>query len=355
MLLNRLKRRVRWMLLGPEIHYWTSDLSSGEYSILSTRPPIFYVAHWMDNDLGFMCSMEQLFEYLKDDTAYFLYDWFWSIEDPGKIAIVKQLERRHKRRHRRHHFIHLCNTPHQLELFQEQGLTAIFCNQNAFSDDRIFKPLPNISKRYSAVYDARIKAYKRHHLAARVDNLALIYDFKSAIDDEEFVQKTRQQFQHAYFFNHPDSSAYVWLTPAELNRCLNSCKVGLCLSALEGAMYASIQYLLAGLPVVSTRSNGGRDVFFDDEYVLIVDDTPEAVSEGVEQMARRNIAPELIRNKTLEKIMPHRQRIVSLVQSIYEAESVDRDFSVEWESVFFDKLVRRQLHAETISILGAAK
>ena len=34
-------------------------------------------------------------------------------------------------------------------------------------------------------------------------------------------------------------------------------------------MLASIEYLLAGLPVVSTPSLGGRDHYFDDEYCLI--------------------------------------------------------------------------------------
>ena len=49
----------------------------------------------------------------------------------------------------------------------------------------------------------------------------------------------------------------------EVNNFLNQCKVGIILSEVEGANYASIQYLLAGLPVVSTKSKGGRDVFFD--------------------------------------------------------------------------------------------
>lgn len=58
---------------------------------------------------------------------------------------------------------------------------------------------------------------------------------------------------HAHWFNH-EGSACEWLDSEELNRCLNQCRLGLCLSAVEGPMYASIEYLLAGLPVVSTES-----------------------------------------------------------------------------------------------------
>ena len=48
-------------------------------------------------------------------------------------------------------------------------------------------------------------------------------------------------------------------------------QVGLCLSKSEGAMFASIEYLLCGLPIVSTKSVGGRDIFFTDENCIIAD------------------------------------------------------------------------------------
>ena len=78
------------------------------------------------------------------------------------------------------------------------------------------------------------------------------------------------------------------------------------LSKAEGACYASAEYLLCGLPLVTTKSIGGRDVFYDDAYTLVVDDTPEAVREGVRQMIERDISPEFIRRETLKKLSPHR-------------------------------------------------
>jgi hypothetical protein len=61
---------------------------------------------------------------------------------------------------------------------------------------------------------------------------------------------------------------------------INKAHVGLCLSAEEGAMFVSAEYLLCGIPVVSTRNKGGRDVMFTPEHVFIADDTPESVAHG---------------------------------------------------------------------------
>jgi len=60
-------------------------------------------------------------------------------------------------------------------------------------------------------------------------------------------------------------------------------KVGLCLSKKEGAMFASIEYLLCGLPIVSTRSVGGRDEFFTDKNCIFAEDNAESVKQCVDE------------------------------------------------------------------------
>src|SRR5215469_10304269 len=61
--------------------YRSSDMGSAPYALLSANPPIFYVAHWMDEQLMFLASLDMVFEYLRDRPAYFLYAWYWYIED----------------------------------------------------------------------------------------------------------------------------------------------------------------------------------------------------------------------------------------------------------------------------------
>lgn len=350
--LNR-RLRIEAAVRGRKRFRSTVKRSCGPYAVLSLDPPIFFVHHWLDEEVRFAESMDQLFDYLRHRRAYFLYAWMWRIEDPARVAIVERLEHRHRRRCPQHRFVHLANTRNQEAVFAGHGLDTIFCSLSAFIDERLFRPLPGVEKRFDAVYDARLTRYKRHELAARIESLALICEVDEASTEPGVADATRTMLAHAHLYNDEGSEAWRRLSAIEVNQCLNECRVGLCLSAVEGAMYASIQYLLAGLPVVSTRSLGGRDVFFDDDIGLIVADDPEEVRAGVAQMISRRIAPELIRSRTLERIMIHRETLIMAVQRIYDAEGVKRRFADEWPLVYCNKLLGRVPHADTIARLEA--
>ncbi len=111
------------------------------------------------------------------------------------------------------------------------------------------------------------------------------------------------------------------------------------MSAVEGANYATVEYMLTGLPVVSTESIGGRSEFFDDDYVKVVDADPKAVARGVREMIDRDIDPELIRRRTLEKVERHRSVFVDLLQGFCDEDGVLRDMRAEWPTYFFNKMM----------------
>lgn len=345
---NFQKRRV---LSGKSRKYISDNKEYGIYSLISKDPPIFCVSHWMNEDLKFSHSLERIFEHLKNRKAYFLYFWCWNIDEPERVQLVKHFENLHQKKYSQHKFIHLCNTIRQKEEFNKNGLNAIFCSHNAFIDENIFKPISDCAKKYDAIYDARFKDYKRHNLATKIENLALIYAFNPTIDNPDYINKVKRQLSKAALLNHPNSEPYRNLTSEEVNRALNESRVGLCLSKIEGAMYASIQYLLCGLPVVSTKSLGGRDVFFDNDYVMIVEDNAGAVKEGVQILIKRNLSSDIIRSKTIGKIIPHRNRFKSLIQNIYDTEDIKRNFFEEWDSIFFNKLCKYQKHIDIIKQL----
>jgi hypothetical protein len=324
------------------------------YSIISLNPPIFYVARYFSETSNFTRSFQILFDYLKDRQAYFLFahDSPFSIKE---VQVIAELECEHRRSYPNFEFIHLCNYQNQIELFNQLGLKTIFCNHNALIDENIFKPLRSAKKKYDAVYDARLQPFKRHYLAAQLKSIGLIYYSVPTKDEINYIEEIKDTFQHAFFFNHLKNGKYSILNAAKINECLNQCRVGLCLSEWDGAQYASIQYLLAGLPVVETKSHGGRDVFFDKEYTIRVEPTIEAVTEGVEEMIKRKIPPDYIRRKTLEKIYTHRQNFISLIQEIYEHQGIKRNFADQWSKVFFNRLVRNQHHVDTIELLKKFK
>ena len=319
------------------------------YSIISLAPPIFYVFRFSSEFEEFTDSFRILFDYLKDRTAYFLYAHTEVSQDHAKALAV--LEDQHRREYPKFRFIHLCNFDAQLQTLEKFGLETLFCNQNAMVDENLYKPLLNIEKKYDAVYDARFQRYKRHYLASKLPSLGLIHYPVLTKDEPDYVREIKEKLADAHFFNHTKTGEHRKLSLSEVNQALNRCSVGLCLSAEEGAMYASIQYLLAGLPVVTTPNVGGRDEFFDDEISITVEPTPEAVKAGVAEMIGRNLDPQYIRAKTLERMKVHRGYFIELIQNIYDQEGVKREFANEWNTIFGNKLVKNLKHFQTIEQL----
>jgi glycosyltransferase involved in cell wall biosynthesis len=321
-----------------------------EYSVLSTEPLIFLMPISI-NLSDFVRDYKLLFESLKDRKAYLICSTYWNFENPENIQHLKRLLKQFRVDYPRFTFTFLCNTIRQLELFAKSDIDSVFCSNNCFIDEKLFFPIPGTVKQFDAVYDGRLAQWKRHSLAAEIESLGLIYYALPWYEDNSYMKEIMQNFDHAHFFNHDPAGEYRKLWPGEINNALNQCRVGLCLSAEEGAMYASVQYLLAGLPIVATPSLGGRDVFFDDEIAITVEPAPEAVAKCVKEMIVRDLDPRYVREKTLTRMKVHRNYFIDLVQSIYDREGVARDFSSEWDSLFFNKLFRNMNHMETVKYL----
>ncbi|MFI5217266.1 MAG: hypothetical protein ACHQ3O_12055 [Candidatus Limnocylindria bacterium] len=242
-----------------------------------------------------------------------------------------------------HRITFLASSAGEVVRFRRAGLAAILVGNTATTDERIFRPLPGRRVRFDAVYDARLSPFKRHPLAAEVPNLALLtYVYQGRVDPA-YRALVAPVFARAHVFNgDPFSRDYRQLSPQEVNEALNQCAVGLALSREEGGMYASGQYLLAGLPVVSTPSEGGRDEFYHSDYARIVDPTPRAVAEGVSEMRRCKVSPDEIRARTLATVREQRQQLFQCVDDIYASQGFDRKFETEWPFVFVDKLIEAE-------------
>ncbi|TIW59263.1 MAG: glycosyltransferase, partial [Mesorhizobium sp.] len=150
----------------------------------------------------------------------------------------------------------------------------IFSNHNLMISEDIFRPLPDVSVEYDAVYNGRISHTKRHYLAFEIERLVHVTSSIGELPpagDRAFIRRLQAQSPLHRIANPLVDDLAGRLSPDEVNHVYNQAAVGLCLSAVEGAMYSSMEYLLAGLPIVSTPSIGGRDVYFHPDYCIIAE------------------------------------------------------------------------------------
>jgi glycosyltransferase involved in cell wall biosynthesis len=291
-----------------------------KYLIINkTRPVIIAIAL----PAYYNVSIRSFLRLLKKYNVTFIYFFAWTPRDKSAIRNLVRFYSKFKRRYRNHRLIYACNDPIEKEILDKSGLPHILCNNNVFCDEHVFKVIPDSQLKYDAVYNAAFLHYKRHFLASKLPNVAFVSR------TNEGFERVRKLVPQATFLNY---TQYGWkrFTFEENVGILNSARVGLCLSAVEGSMYASIEYLLCGLPIVSTKSIGGRDAFFDSDYVLIVNDDPLSVLKGVNEMIKRDIPRDHVRNKTIEKMLPHRENLIKYVQSVYDAEGINKDFRHEF-------------------------
>jgi glycosyltransferase involved in cell wall biosynthesis len=223
----------------------------------------------------------------------------------------------------RNRIVIACNTHREAEIATELGLEARFLNHNAFVNEHIFRPLGDARQVFDAVYSAQMWERKRHELASRIESLCLIFAMHLGEEALRRFKQVREMMPGAFLANGDPTvkGAYRYLTQRDVNECYNKCRVGLCLSAYEGASLASAEYLLAGMPVVSTPSLGGRDVLFTPENTLICDADPEAVREAVDKMLSKRLEPGSVRQATLAKVKLIRENWINAVDDLAESMS----------------------------------
>ena len=240
--------------------------------------------------------------------------------------------------------VFLCNSEREVALISGVGLRAEYCHQNAFIDERNYRIYDRPIK-YDAIYLARITPFKRHSLASGVSSLRLIGDHSP--QEAAYFAEVMRQFPHASW-KRKVFSRFV-------SRAICEAHCGLCLSAEEGAMFVSAEYLLSGRPLVSTRNLGGRDAFFEPAYAYIADDSAESVREGVEAMKRCALTPIEIRQRTINKFRPHREKMIAILQDICDRAGVKHDAAAQWPTYFTHKFGLRCFNGPRVRLTRILK
>lgn len=299
---------------------YIKEKNRNRFHIVSRNPPVVLL-WWGRNE-------QLLHQYFKGEGLTLLYLFAWDI---GKaIPNISATIHNTLAKFPAHRIVCLCNEQGQAESFHKHGVEAIFFNHNALVDENVFNISKNsklFPKKWDAIYNATMSPYKRIELASAVDSLCIVSSKYHASSDSSYQLYIESILPNAFWANK-SSDGFHHLSSHQINHLILQSKVGLCLSETEGAMLASIEYLLSGVPVVTTPSNGGRDVFFNDFNSILCHPDPESVRKSVQELRNRVINSQLIRDSAISIIHNHRARLASLLANI------DVDITFPWTPLF---------------------
>ena len=231
-----------------------------------------------------------------------------------------------ERTNKNHKIIILANSLEELDFFtSKQVKNVIFCNQNAFINEVKFRVSREGERTHDLVIDAAYCNYKNTMIAKKVKNTLHIGYFK---ESNPVVP------DYGKLANIDEHGKYRRFSRTEVGMLYNKCHVAGIFSPYEGACFASTQYLLCGLPVVSVPSLGGRDVWYDNKNSIVCENNEEDVLHSVhlakEMLDTGAFDRDEIRNKTIERMQEFRITFKTFLADLVNSHDIDLSLFIRW-------------------------
>ncbi len=325
---------------------------SGHAALISAAPLIISTPTTWQSRIGLA---EALGRRGANRQITFLIPLSWHCNEASAAAKAAAIKA-HRSRLPSHDLIVLGNTKEEVATLCAAGAEAFFANHNIFASEDVFRPLPDVGIEFDAVYNARPSPMKRHELASLIERIlyiSFVSPGQEALHSRSVVSELLKRARGRLLANEIVDGFPRAMNATAVNSWLARAAVGLCLSEEEGAMYASIEYMLAGLPIVSVPSRGGRDVFFDPDFCIITKPEPHSVREAVETLRDRNIPRSYVRSRTLAKLTFERHRFLAFVEGIKARHGVPRSYRTEWTFSGAPFHLWRSLQHHAREMLGA--
>ncbi|MCE8009861.1 glycosyltransferase [Aestuariivita sp.] len=211
-----------------------------------------------------------------------------------------------------HTYVLLVNDPDDISIKEtlDPSIAVYVCGEHALASTDIFQHNP-VSRRYDAVYIAQNHAGKRIDLACKIDTVCLISRGFSSVDAEAKAAL----FRTLYCPNITIGD----LVAEQVAEFLNASGVGLILSEREGQNRATIEYLLCGLPVVTTANVGGRDRFLVPANSIYTLPDPQTIADAVSYVIRSDFDRQAVAQLATQSVHRERKWLSHIVDSTLES------------------------------------
>jgi len=235
----------------------------------------------------------------------------------------------------------LANSIDEDLFYKRHKLNSIYCNQNCWLDASIFN-IMSIKKEYDLVINANNSEWKNHHMLAEINK-----KYKTLFITYNTSNNDLQRYNPTCILNEIRTYRVV----EELNKC----RIGLALSTKEGSCYASTEYLLCGLPVISVKSAGGRQVWYDKHNSIVINPDGLELDKAIESMLKNidTFNSVDIRNNCIKKQQMFRTIFAEQIQKILPEtniqSTIDKAFShkmlnyIEIDNITLDYIINHEV------------
>lgn len=224
----------------------------------------------------------------------------------------------------------LANTENEVKFFKQYidkigcpDCDVLFCNNNAFINENIYDidttKLEN-NREYDMIINSRFATYKNVDVAKLCSNVAHIGYLQQG---DKYVIPT---FGTCLNFDRL-TQTYTPFKKANVVSQLNNSLVGGIFSMTEGACMASSEYLLSGLPVISTYSQGGRDIWYNASNSIMCknekNDVVKCLNDAKNKLKNGFFDRQKIRDEHIKKSKEHRNRLAQYIEDFFYEKNKD--------------------------------
>ncbi|MDY6938069.1 MAG: tetratricopeptide repeat protein [Cyanobacteriota bacterium] len=260
----------------------------------------------------------------KTDFFFVMAGWYQSpqfAEEAQTIFSVLNLDKSQ--------FFFMYNSSREMRNFAEKGFQGDVINQNAWIDEKTVLEPKLQEKVYDAIYVEFEKKYKRPQLADRISKLALVTRGNPSSNLSNLPP-------HQYINQQQ-------LSPPQIHQKMTQSSCGLILSEQEGACSTVSEYLLCGIPIISTPALGGRDVWCDEYNSIICEPTSDAVAAAVKRFTNNPPEAQKIRRMYIAKAEEHREKFIHKTAEVFDKfEVTPIDSASYFQKNFYHKMRKNE-------------
>ena len=219
-------------------------------------------------------------------------------------------------------------TQEQLELLKKHrpNLRSCLANHNAFIDESIYKIDYTIEKKYNMCISSAFQDYKNLHLIKNINNICTI-GYITHKTNEQLFENIKKTDCVNFENNIVTKENFKWINPHQSCEYYNMSKIGGIFSTVEGACFSSSEYLLCGLPVLSCKCSGGREIWYNDTNSILCESNEESVTQKLnlilDNYDKGYYDREQIRNEHIVLMEVHRNNLTNAILELLQLITLD--------------------------------